>query len=184
MHTETIQATIQLIPPAMIAPSPSNPRKTFDDIEELAADLKMRGMLQPVLVRPKGKTFELVFGERRWRAAKLAGLEHVPAMVRDLDDAHVLETQLVENCKRKDVDPLEEAEAYEQLHTKHGYHVEELAAKVGKTKAFVYARMKLLAMGKEARQAYRDGLITASTALLVARVPAKLQSYAVKAIAA
>lgn len=166
--------------------SPSNPRRTFTQIEELAEDIKRRGVLQPVLVRPHAMLadhFELVFGARRLRAAKLAGIAELPAMVRELTDEEVLETQLVENAKRADIHPMEEAEAYERLHTKHKQSVDDIAAKCGKSRAYVYGRMKLLALPSEARAAFLEGKLTPSTALLVARIPVpELQVQATREI--
>jgi ParB/RepB/Spo0J family partition protein len=181
----TPAAVISWMLPENIRESPSNPRKTFLEVDELAEDLKLHGMLQPVLVRPVGGEdgghYELVFGARRLRAAKKAKLGQVPAMVRILDDREVLELQIVENSQRSDVHPLEEAEGYERLHTKHGLSVEELAHKVGKSKAAVYARMKLLALCPEARKAFYAGLLTPSTALYIARIPhADLQKAALE----
>src|SRR2546421_543324 len=115
---------VHLIPPGHIKPSPSNPRKTFSGIDELAEDFKVRGVLQPVQLRPLGADrFELVFGERRWRAAKAAKLEALPAFVREMGDQEVLELQLIENSKRSDIHPMEEGEGYQQLHEKHGLSV-------------------------------------------------------------
>ncbi len=163
----------------------SNTRKTFveAEIDELAASLKTHGMLQAMLVRPhpKAKGYELVFGGKRYRAAKKAELDVVPVTIRDLTDEQVLEIQIVENSQRSDVHPLEEAEGYELLHTKYKHDVDTIAAKVNKSRGYVYGRMKLLALCPEARKAYYDGLLTASTALYVARIPdAKLQKEALE----
>ncbi len=169
-------AVVELVPLDKIAESPSNPRRTFTGIEDLAESVKQHGILQPILVRPmKGigaNLYMVVFGARRYRAAKIAGLDAIPSMVRELADTDALEMQIVENSKREDVHPLEEAEGYEQLlHAKdREYDVEEIAAKVGKSKGYVYGRMKLLALCKELREAFYAGKFTASSALLVARV--------------
>ncbi len=173
---QEVHTVVELVPLEKIAESPTNPRKTFAGIEDLAESVKQHGILQPVLLRPmKGvgaNLYQLVFGARRYRAAKLAGLDAIPAMVRDLSDIDALETQIVENSKREDVHPLEEAEGYEVLvHSKdRKYTVEEIAAKVGKSAGYVYGRMKLLALCKEVREAYYDGKFTASSAILVARL--------------
>lgn len=177
---------VELLDLASIRESKSNPRKTFLEVAELAEDLKRHGILQPVLVRPldhDAGTHELVFGARRFRAAKLAKLTTIPAMVRVLDDAKVLELQVVENSQREDLHPLEEAEGYEQLHRKHGLSVEDIADKVGKSKAAVYARMKLLDLVPDARKAFYAERLTPSTALYLARVPADLQKEALAEIA-
>jgi ParB/RepB/Spo0J family partition protein len=165
--------------------SPTNPRKTFRDIDELAEDLKVRGMLQPVLCRPRGKRFELVFGARRYRAAVKAKLKTIPSMVREIEDAAVIEIQLVENSKRDDIHPLEEADGFRALHKDHGYAAEEIAAKIGKSKSHVFQRLKLCELGAAGRNAFLAGKLTAATALLVARIPdAKLQAEACKEITA
>lgn len=161
--------------------SPTNPRRTFTDLEDLAADIRRRGILQPVLLRPRGDRFELVFGARRFRAAKLAGLSSILATVRELSDVEVLETQLVENAKRSDVHPLEEADAYRVLHEQHKHSVEEIASKVGRSSTAIYARLKLCALCLEGREAFFAGQFTLTTALMVARVPnEELQRQAVK----
>jgi len=175
------------IPLDRLHESPSNPRKTYGDISELTENVRAMGVLQPVLARPHPKHeghYELVFGSRRYRAAKAAGLGQLPAMVRTMGDVAVAEAQLVENCHREDVHPLEEADAYRALHEDHGYPVDELAAKVGKSKGYVYGRMKLCRLSDGARKAFVAGQLSASTALLVARIPdPKLQDEAAKEIA-
>lgn len=125
--------------------------------------------------------FELVCGERRWRAARLAGVATVPCLVRVLDDKAVLEIQVIENLQREDVHPIEEAEGYDQLLAKHGYTVPDLVAKVGKSKEYIYGRLKLRALCPKAREAFYKGTLTASVALLVARIPGEaLQLKALK----
>lgn len=159
-------------------------RKHFnkDAIDELAESIKTVGVLSPILARPVNGHFELVFGERRYMAAKLAGLEAIPASVRELSDEQVLEVQLIENLQREGLHELAEAEGYEQLH-QFGHSAEEIADKVGKSKAYVYARMKLLALTKEARTAFYDGKLNSSTALLLARIPVdSVQREALKKI--
>lgn len=121
-----------------IHPSPSNPRKNLGDLTELIASVKRHGVLQPVLARPNNKGFELVSGHRRLAATKAAGLKEIPCIVREINDREVLEIQLVENCQRVDIHPLEEADAYQQLHAIHNVDIDALAAKVGKSKAYVY----------------------------------------------
>lgn len=123
---------------ALLHPSPTNPRKTFatDDMAEMIDSVKRHGILQPVLVRPwpncydagEGQfpAYELVAGERRYRAAKGAGLESIPALVRDLSDHEVLEIQIIENLQRKGLHPLEEAESYELMIRDHGYTADQL----------------------------------------------------------
>jgi ParB/RepB/Spo0J family partition protein len=177
-----------LLPLDTIYQSPTNPRKHFDaaKLDELAISIKEHGVLQPILVRawqvgmanPTHRpmvemmsTYEIVCGERRWRASQIAGMATIPAIVRELTDKEVLEMQVVENLQREDVHPLEEAEGYERLMKYHGYTADTLGDKVGKSRAYIYARIKLLALVPAARELFYDSKLTASTALLIARVP-------------
>jgi ParB/RepB/Spo0J family partition protein len=167
------------IPLSAITPSPTNPRKHFDQVAlaELADNIKRLDLLQPILVRPNGgpDKYELVAGERRWRAAKAAGLADIPATVRDLSDAEVLEIQIVENLLRKDLHELEEAEGFEKLlkclHPDGSkYGIEDLMKKTGRSRTYVFGRLKLLHLCPEARKAFLAGEVDASRALLVARI--------------
>ena len=162
-------------------------RAHFDKakLQELAESLKSVGLLQPIVVRPSPfrevneDLFEVVAGERRVAASKLAGLQEILASVRDLDDHQVAKIQLIENLQREDVHPLAEAEGYDELLKQHGYTIEQLAAEVGKSKAYVYARLKLLALDPASREAFYRSELNASTALLIARIPvASLQREA------
>jgi ParB/RepB/Spo0J family partition protein len=167
--------------------NPRNPRKYFDTVKlhELADSIREHGVVEPILVRPKGDRFEIVFGARRFRASKLGEQTTIPAIVRVMEDVDALETTVIENLQRADVHPLEEAEGYEQLLAQKDrkYTVDDLAAKVGKSKAYVYARLKLLALCKEARAAFYEGKLAASTALLVARIPGdELQQKALQVV--
>lgn len=175
---------VELLPLDQVVESPLNPRKTFaaEDLEELAEDVRRRGVLQPVLVRPAGERYELVFGARRYRAALAAGLKAIPAMVRELTDAEALEIAIVENAKRSDVHPLEEADGYRALHEQHGLTVDDIAGKVGKSKGWVYARMKLGDLAGAAREVFWSGELPASHALLIARLPAHQQEQALQRI--
>lgn len=160
-----------LVPIEDVKPSPTNPRKHLGDLAELTSSIKRHGILQNLLARPNGKGFELVSGHRRLAAAKAAGLKEVPVNVREISDREVIEIQLVENCQRSDIHPLEEADAYEQLHTKHKIGIDELAAKVGKSKAYVYGRMKLCDLVNElARESFVRGVLSPSIATIVARL--------------
>lgn len=161
------------VPIGDITPSPTNPRRTFDEayLAELADDIRIRGVLSPVLVRPHPiDGYELVFGECRWRAAKQAGLEEIPAMVRELSDVEVIEIQIVENAKRRDVHPLEEADAYRALHETHGFSIDDIAAKLGRSKSYVYGRLRLCGLGEVARAAFFEGRIRPAVAVMLARI--------------
>ncbi len=168
---------------AAIAASPTNPRKHFDSvkIEELAASIRVHDVLQAVLVRPlstKTASYELVAGERRWRAAKLAGLTSIPAVIRTLTDTQVLEMQVIENLQRDDLHPIEEADGYDRLIAKHGYTADTLAEKIGKSRSYIYGRLKLSALTPKSRDLFYKGKFEASIALLIARIPPNMQDEA------
>ena len=152
-------------------------------MNELTDSVKTHGVLQPIICRATAKDYEMVAGERRFRAAKAAGLEVIPAVVRALSDAAVIEVQLIENLQRQDVHPMEEAEGYQSLLKKHGIAMQDLNAKVGKSRTYVYGRLKLLALCEKAREAFYEEKISASLALLVARIPTEaLQKEALAVI--
>jgi ParB/RepB/Spo0J family partition protein len=175
-------------------PSPTNPRKTFNaaDLAELTESVKAHGVLQPLLVRlwPADypwqgdmPLYEIVAGERRYRAAKTAGLQLVPILIRDLSDREVLEIQIIENLQRSDLHPMEEAEGYGLMMQRHGYSADQLAEKIGKSRSYIFGRLKLLDLDEDSRRLFVGGLLNASTALLVARIPtAGLRAKAVKEI--
>ncbi len=165
--------------------SKTNPRRNFDKagLTELAGSIKEHGILQPILVRPvsgNGKPlYEIVAGERRYRASKMLGLTEIPATVRELSDPEAQEVQIIENLQREDLHPLEEAEGYRKLLDSHGANPDDLAVKVGKSKAYIYQRLKLLALSGEARKCFLAGEITPAVALVLARIPHKdLQNQA------
>lgn len=166
-----------------ICPSPCNPRKHFDDASmlELIESVKKHGVIEPILVRfwPADYTnyptplpmYELVAGERRWRAAKAAGMQLIEGKIRHLTDHEMLEIQIIENLQREGLTALEEAEGYERMTKEYGYTTDQIADKIGKSKAYVYGRLKLTALCHDARKAFDAGRLTASTALLIARIP-------------
>jgi ParB family chromosome partitioning protein len=134
------------LPIDSIAPNPKQPRKDFDDkaLRELSASLAQSGVLQPVVVRRVGDGYQLVVGERRWRAAKLAGLTRIPAVIREASDAETLELALVENLLREDLNPMEEAEAYQRLLAEFGWTQEELAQRVQRDRSSIANCLRLL----------------------------------------
>jgi len=176
----------QLIPLEAIRIGGANPRRHFDEAKmaELTESVRRHGVLQPVLVRhwpdPGSDRYELVAGERRYRAASKAGLSEIPTLIRELSDAQALELQVIENLQREDLHPLEEAEGYRQLHEVHGYAVEDLAAKVGKSRMYIYGRLKLCALSKPAKEAFLEGQFSASIALLLTRLQEPQQADALK----
>lgn len=189
--------TFAQLPLAAITPSRSNPRKHFDaaKLAELAEDIKRRGIDTPITVRPlpgdrladteRDVQYELVCGERRYRASLQAGLATIPSMIRALTDEQALEVQLVENLQRDDLTELEEAEGYEALMQHSSLNADQVAERINKSRSYVYGRLKLLDLCAEARTSLRDRTIDASRALLVARIPDhKLQIKAMKEIVA
>ncbi len=148
------------IPIDELEPNPYQPRSRFDEnsLAELAASVRQSGLLQPVLVRRgEGGRFQIVAGERRWRAARLAGLEAVPAIVREVGDAEALELALIENLQREDLDPLERAAAYQQLVDKAGLTIEQVAQRLGQSRANVSNYLRLLKLGDEIREMISAG---------------------------
>jgi ParB/RepB/Spo0J family partition protein len=157
----------ELIPLKDIVPDQNQPRKYFNeaDMEELTASIKATGVIQPILVRPYGKKYMLVSGERRYRASRPAGLKEMPCVIKELTDEQALEIQIVENLQRKDVHPMEEAEAYKTLAMSKT--LKEIAKQVGKTEAFVTKRMQLCNLIEEAKKAFYDGKCTIETAIKI-----------------
>jgi len=157
-----------------LVPSKTNPRKQFDGpaLIELTKSVKQHGVLQPILVRPVAGNghFEIVAGERRFRAAKAAGLTAVPATVRELSDKDALEIQVIENLQRQDLHQLEEAEGYRQLLKMPGYDAAKIAERVGRSVKYIYDRIKLLNLIEPIRTVFLDGRITAGHAILLARL--------------
>src|SRR5882762_4522469 len=131
---ESPTSNVQELPIESIVANPRQPRKAFNDntLRDLAQSLKRSGVLQPVVVRRHGQQFQIVVGERRWRAAAMAGLSHIPAVVREATDAETLELALVENLLREDLNPMEEAEAYQRLLGEFDWTQEDLGERVGK----------------------------------------------------
>lgn len=171
--------TIVELPLKSIAPSPFNPRKHLGDLTELAASITQIGVQQPVVVRTiKGKP-ELVFGHRRLAASKIAGKDTVPSIVREYSDDDVLEVQIVENCQRADVHPLDEADGFDAL-IKRGRTHTAIADKIGRTAQYVAQRLQLCQLGTEGRKALDDERLTLGAALALARVPGKLQAAALE----
>jgi ParB family chromosome partitioning protein len=156
-------AGLREVPVGDIRPNPWQPRTHFDeaDLHELAQSIREHGVLQPVLVsqQPDG-SFQLITGERRWRAVQLAGMPTVPAMVKEATPQASLEMALVENIQRRDLNPLEEAHAYRQLLDEHGLTQDALAQRIGKSRVAVTNTLRLLHLPEEVRQALADGSIT------------------------
>lgn len=169
------------LPLDRIHPNPDQPRKRFDEeeLESLAASIRARGVVQPLIVRPEpgeGGGWQIVAGERRWRAAQRAGLHEVPAVIREMDDVAVLEVAIVENIQRSDLNAIEEASGYAQLQSRFGHSQAELAEALGKSRSHVANMLRLLTLPPEVLQLARDGSLSAghARALVVARDPEAL----------
>lgn len=182
---ETLATEYRDLPLALLTESTTNPRRYFDGafLKELAASMRIHGVLSPLLVRPKGEVFEIVFGAQRFRAAMMAKVPAVPVGIREMTDAEVLEAQLVENLQRRDVHPLEEAQGFRTLlHLEEPkYSIEQIAAKTGKSPAYVVTRLKLTDLIEEAVEAFSREEIGIGHALLLAKLPADRQAEALAA---
>ena len=150
------------LPIDSITANPNQPRKAFDDksLRELSASLRQSGVLQPVVVRHLGQGYQLVVGERRWRAAKMAGLTRIPAVIREATDAECLELALVENLLREDLNPMEEAEAYQRLLAEFGWTQEVLAHRVGRDRSSIANCLRLLKLPDLIQADLRAGRLT------------------------
>ena len=159
---ETGASGVQELPIDSIIANPRQPRKAFDNkaLDDLSQSLKRSGVLQPVVVRRHGQQFEIVVGERRWRAARIAGLSHIPAVVREATDAETLELALVENLLREDLNPMEEAEAYQRLLTEFAWTQDDLGQRVGKDRSTVANCLRLLKLPELIQADLRAGRLT------------------------
>ena len=166
-----------------ISPNPYQPRRSFSDdqLRELADSIKQHGVIQPVTVRPRGDRFELVVGERRLRAAKLAGLADIPALVRDMTDLESAEIAIIENLQREDLNPLEEAAAFNHLLLELDYTQEKIAERLGKSRSHIANTLRLLALPKVAADLVARGQLSAGQARAVLAAPPHLrESFALR----
>jgi ParB family transcriptional regulator, chromosome partitioning protein len=153
----------------LIRRNPAQPRRSFDDgeLRELSESLKTKGVLQAILVRPDPKEpgkFQIIAGERRWRAARMAGLTHIPAVVKDVDELALLEIGIIENVQRADLNPIDEAEAYDALIKRFGRTQDSLATSVGKSRVHISNTLRLLQLPEGARRHVREGRLSAGHA--------------------
>ena len=177
---------LRTVPVEALEPGPFQPRGGMDraSIDELAASIREHGILQPILVRPRPDapgSYQIIGGERRWRAAQLAQLHEVPVVVRDLGDREAMAAGLVENLQRQDLNPMEEADGYRRLLEEFGLTQEGLGQAVGKSRSHVANTMRLLALPNEVRDLVRQGILSAghARALLSAPDPARLAAQVV-----
>lgn len=163
------------LPISEIKPNKGQPRKTFrpEELAELADSIKQNGILQPLLVRKKGSEYEIVAGERRYQAAKTAGLTEIPVVIRDISDDDVFKLALIENLQRSDLSPLEEAQGYCQLIKEKGLTQEELAKLLSKSRSAITNTLRLLDLPKEVQELVEEGKLTAGHARAILAVPSE-----------
>ncbi|MBC1586685.1 ParB/RepB/Spo0J family partition protein [Listeria seeligeri] len=186
-NVDTNEETVQNIPLKEIKPNPYQPRKIFDTkaINELRDSIKIHGVLQPIILRNTAKGYEIVVGERRFRAAKEAKLKEIPAVVRDLTEEEMMELSVIENLQREDLSPLEEAESYQFLMKKLGLTQAKLAERVGKSRPYIANFVRLLTLPEEVQVMLRDGSLSAGhgRVLLGLKVKKNIIPTAKKAVA-
>lgn len=166
-----------------IKPNAAQPRKEFNEeaLEDLASSILQYGVIQPILVRPSGKAYELVAGERRWRAARKAGLKQIPAIVRELDDRQNAFYALIENMQREDLNSIEEAEGIQEIMSEYGLNQEEAAKLIGKSRPYIANSLRLLKLPEEVRNMVADRTLSAGHARAIAGLQGeKLQLEAAK----
>ena len=161
------------LPITSIVRNPDQPRKSFDEtqLSELSDSIKQNGVLQPILVRKKGDKYEIVAGERRYQASKLAGMKEIPAIVREIDDAEVFQLALIENLQRSDLTPIEEARGYRQLLDTKGLTQEGLAKILSKSRSAIANTLRLMDLPQEVQDMMEEGQITAGHARAILAVP-------------
>src|SRR5437016_1433046 len=181
--TPGTEETISEIPIDQIAVNPNQPRKLFDSesLSELAASIRSSGVIQPVVVRRHGAGYQLIAGERRWRAARQAGLARIPAVVREATDAQSLEIALVENLLREDLNPMEEAEAYQRLLAEFDWTQEDLGERVGKDRSSVANCLRLLKLPDLIQDDLRAGRLTMGHARALLSLPSPAEQLKLRA---
>lgn len=170
-----------LVKITMVEPNREQPRKNFDEdaLQELADSIKQFGLLQPILVQDRKTYYEIIAGERRWRAAKLAGLKEVPVIIRDYTDQEIVEISLIENIQREDLNPIEEAQAYKKLLTEFNLKQDEVAERVSKSRTAVTNSMRLLKLCDEVQQMIIDDMISTGHARALITIEDPEQQYTI-----
>ncbi|WP_246040621.1 ParB/RepB/Spo0J family partition protein [Roseovarius arcticus] len=172
------RAPDMMVPVEQVVANPDQPRRRFDAdlLDDLAASIKEKGIIQPLIVRRKGDGYEIVAGERRWRAAQKAGLHRIPVVIRDFDDTEVLEIAIIENIQRADLNPVEEAAGYVQLMNKFGHTQEKLAEALGKSRSHIANTMRLMQLPEAVQTFVTEGKLSAGHArsLITAKDPIAL----------
>lgn len=169
----------QMVKISMVEPNRSQPRKNFDEdsLLELSDSIKQYGVLQPLLVVKKDGYYEIIAGERRWRAAKLAGVKEVPVIVKELTDQEIVEISLIENIQRENLNPIEEAQAYKRLLTEFSLKQDEVAERVSKSRTAVTNSMRLLKLSEKVQQMVIDDMISTGHARALLALDDKEQQY-------
>lgn len=174
----TDRSPVQQLPVELLVPNPDQPRRHFDEtaLAELAASIREKGVIQPLIVREKGDAYEIVAGERRWRAAQRAQVHQVPVIIRAFTDTEVLEIAIIENIQRTDLNPIEEATGYRALIERFGHTQEKLSEAMGKSRSHIANLMRLLTLPDDVQSMLRDGKLTAghARALITAPEPSAL----------
>ena len=175
------ESSDKLVKITMVEPNREQPRKNFDEdsLLELAESIKQFGLLQPILVQDRKTYYEIVAGERRWRAAKMAGLKEVPVIIRDLTEQEIVEISLIENIQRENLNPIEEAMAYKRLLTEFNLKHDEVAERVSKSRTAVTNSMRLLKLCDEVQQMIIDDMITTGHARALISIEDKEQQYTI-----
>ena len=176
-NTVERKGSLSLIPIEKIIPNKNQPRKTFgeEELNDLVLSIKSKGLLQPIIVREKGQFYEIVAGERRWRASQLAQIHEIPALIKELSEAEVLEIAIIENIQRANLNPYEEALGYKELLETYNYTHEELANNLGKSRTYISNSTRLLNLPNGVLEFLRDGTITIGHARALINVKTALE---------
>ncbi len=177
----TEQSSETLVNITKVEPNREQPRKNFDEdaLEELAESIKQFGLLQPILVQDRKTYYEIIAGERRWRAAKKAGLKEVPVIIKNLTEQEIVEISLIENIQREDLNPIEEAQAYKRLLTEFNLKQDEVAERVAKSRTAVTNSMRLLKLCDDVQQMIIDGMISTGHARALISIEDPEQQYTI-----
>lgn len=164
-----------------VEPNKNQPRRTFDEdaLLELAESIKQHGVIQPLIVKKRDKYYEIIAGERRWRAAKMAGLKEIPIVIKDLSDQEIMEVALIENIQREDLNPIEEAQAYQRLIKEYNYKQDELAERVSKSRVAVTNSMRLLKLEERVQKMIIDDMISAGHARALLAITDSEKQYTI-----
>ena len=176
---ENVSRETSVIKLSLIEPNAAQPRKIFNEesLKELSESIKEHGVLQPILVKQKGRMYEIVVGERRWRASKLAGLKEIPAIVKDMDSREAAEAALIENIQREDLGSVEEARAYKALIDEYDLTQEELAKRVSKSRTAITNSMRLLQLDDDVLELIENGELSAGHARAILAINGKRNQY-------